>query len=289
MSAHAAARSPEPGLVEMKGPSATSGDWPRFYHITRTLAVMDFKVRFYDSALGYLWTLMKPLLFFGVLYVVFSLIVRIGDDVEHYPAMLISGIVLFFFFSESTGKGVTSVVDSENLVRKIHFPRMVIPLSSVLTNTFFLLLNLIAVFVFFAIDRVEIRASWVQLPLLLILLFLFTTGVTMLLSVLYVPARDIKPIWEVASQALFYLTPVLYPISLVAEQHEKLANLVMVNPIAAIIQQSRHAMIDPAQPSAAEAIGGAPRLLIPLGILVGTFLFGLWLFNRMAPRIAEEL
>jgi ABC-2 type transport system permease protein len=276
-------------LVEMKGPSATSGDWRRFYHLTRTLSVTDFKVRFYDSALGYLWTLMKPLLFFGVLYVVFSLIVRIGDDVEHYPAMLISGIVLFFFFSESTGKGVTSVVDSENLVRKIHFPRMVIPLSSVLTNTFFLLLNLIAVFVFFAIDRVEIRASWVQLPLLLMLLFVFTTGVTMLLSVLYVPARDIKPIWEVASQALFYLTPVLYPISLVAEQNEKLANLVMVNPIAAIIQQSRHAMIDPAQPSAAEAIGGAPRLLIPLGILVGTFLFGLWLFNRMAPRIAEEL
>ncbi len=276
-------------LVEMKGPAATSGDWRRFYHLTRTLSVTDFKVRFYDSALGYLWTLMKPLLFFGVLYVVFSLIVRIGDDVEHYPAMLISGIVLFFFFSESTNKGVTSVVDSENLVRKIHFPRMVIPLSSVLTNTFFLLLNLIAVFVFFAIDRVEIRASWVQLPLLLILLFLFTTGVTMLLSVLYVPARDIKPIWEVASQALFYLTPVLYPISLVAEQNEKLANLVMVNPIAAIIQQSRHAMIDPAQPSAAEAIGGAPRLLIPLGILVGTFVFGLWLFNRMAPRIAEEL
>jgi ABC-2 type transport system permease protein len=289
MSAHATTTAPEQRLVEMKGPSATSGDWRRFYHLTRTLSVTDFKVRFYDSALGYLWTLMKPLLFFGVLYVVFSLIVRVGEGVEHYPAMLISGIVLFFFFSESTGKGVTSVLDSENLVRKIHFPRMVIPLSSVLTNTFFLLLNLIAVFVFFAIDRVELRASWVQLPLLLVLLFLFTTGVTMVLSVLYVPARDIKPIWEVASQALFYLTPVLYPISLVAEQNEKLANLAMCNPIAAIIQQSRHAMIDPAQPSAAEAIGGAPRLLIPLSILVGTFVFGLWLFNRMAPRIAEEL
>jgi ABC-2 type transport system permease protein len=277
------------GLVEMTGPSATSGDWRRFYHLTRTLAVTDFKVRFYDSALGYVWTLMKPLLFFGVLYVVFSLIVRIGDDVQHYPAMLVSGIVLFFFFSESTSKGVTSVVDSENLVRKIHFPRMVIPLSGVLTNTLFLLLNFIAVFIFFAIDGVEVRWGWIELPLLLGLLFLFTMGVTMVLSVLYVPARDLKPIWEVASQALFYLTPVLYPISLVAEQNEKLANLVMVNPIAAIIQQSRHAMIDPAQPSAAEAIGGAPRLLIPLGILVGTFLFGLWLFNRMAPRIAEEL
>jgi ABC-2 type transport system permease protein len=111
----------------------------------------------------------------------------------------------------------------------------------------------------------------------------------MLLAVLYVPARDVQPIWEVESQALFYLTPVLYPISLVAEQSERLAQLAMCNPLAAIIQQSRHAMIDPGQPSAAEAIGGAPRLLIPFAILAGTFLFGLWLFNRMAPRIAEEL
>ncbi len=277
------------GLVEMTGPAATSGDWRRFYHLTRTLAVTDFKVRFYDSALGYAWTLMKPLLFFGVLYVVFSLIVRVGEGVDHYPAMLVSGIVLFFFFSESTGKGLTSVVDNENLVRKIHFPRMVIPLSGVLTNSLFLALNLLAVFVFFAIDGVELRAGWLQLPLLLALLFLLTVGVTMVLSVLYVPARDLKPIWEVVSQALFYLTPVLYPISLVAERHEGLAQLAMCNPLAAIIQQSRHAMIDPEQPSAATAIGGAPRLLIPLAILVGTFLFGLWLFNRMAPRIAEEL
>ena len=278
------------GLVEMTGPSATSGDWRRFYHLTRTLAVTDFKVRFYDSALGYLWTLMKPLLSFGVLYVVFSLIVRIGDGVDYYASMLISGIVLFFFFSESTNKGVTCVLDSEKLVRKIHFPRMVIPLSVVLTHTFFLLLNFVAVVVFFRIDGVqEIGWSWLELPVLLILLFLFTVGVTMVLSVLYVVARDLKPIWEVVSQALFYLTPVLFPISLVAEQDERIAQLLMCNPLAVIIQQARHALIDPAQPSAAEAIGGAPRLLIPFAILVGTFLFGLWLFNRMAPRIAEEL
>jgi len=274
----------------MTGPSATSGDWRRLYHLTRAMAVMDFKVRFYDSALGYLWTLMKPLLSFGVLYVVFSLIVRIGDGEEYYASMLISGIVLFFYFSESTNKGVTCVLDSENLVRKIHFPRMVIPLSVVITNTFFLLLNFIAVFLFFWIDGVGgIRLSWLELPVLLTLLFLFTVGVTMVLSVLYVVARDLKPIWEVVSQALFYLTPVLFPISLVAEQNERIAHLVMCNPLAAIIQQARHALIDPAQPSAAEAIGGAPRLLIPFAVLLGTFWFGLWLFNRMAPRIAEEL
>ena len=276
-------------MYEMKGPSAMSGDWHRFAYLTRTLAVTDFKVRFYDSALGYLWTLMRPLLFFGVLYVVFSLIVKVGAEVEHYPAMLVSGIVLFFFFSESTTRSVTSVVDSETLVRKIHFPRLVIPLSAVLTNTFFLGLNLIAVLVFFAIDGVEPRASWWQLIPLLILLFVFTVGVSTILSVLFVPARDVQPIWEVVSQALFYFTPVLYPISLVAEESEFLAHVAMCNPLAMIVQQSRHALIDPAEPSAAEAIGGDVRLLIPLGLIFGTFAFGLWLFNHMAPRIAEEL
>ena len=277
------------GMYEITGPSALGGDWRRVAHLTRTLAITDFRVRFYDSALGYLWTLMRPLLFFGVLYVVFSLIVDLGEGVEHYPAMLISGVVLFFFFGEATTRGVTSVVDSENLVRKIQFPRIVIPLSGVFTNLIFLLLNLVAVAVFFAIDGVEVRLSWLELPLLLALLFVFTAGVTMLLAVLYVPARDVQPIWEVASQALFYLTPVLYPISLVVERSERLAELAMVNPLAAIIQQFRHALVDPAQPSAAEAIGGAERLAIPLLLIFGTFAFGLWLFNRMAPRIAEEL
>jgi ABC-2 type transport system permease protein len=165
----------------------------------------------------------------------------------------------------------------------------VIPLSGVFTNLIFLLLNLVAVAVFFVIDGVELRATWLELPVLLALLFVFTSGVTMLLAVLYVPARDVQPIWEVGSQALFYLTPVLYPISLVAERDESLAELAMANPLAAIIQQFRHALVDPSQPSAAEAIGGTERLAIPLLLIFGTFAFGLWLFNRMAPRIAEEL
>ena len=179
-------------------------------------------------------------------------------------------------------------MDNEPLVRKIHFPRLVIPLSAVLTNALFLGLNLVAVLVFFAIDGVELRWSWWQLLPLIALLFVFTVGVSAILSVLFVPTRDVKPIWEVISQALFYFTPVLYPIALVAEESQFLAHLAMCNPLAAIVQQSRHALIDPAEPSAAEAIGGDVRLLIPLGLIVGTFALGLWLFNRMAPRIAEE-
>jgi ABC-2 type transport system permease protein len=286
MRATATAEAP---AYEMKGPAALSGDLGRFFNLTRTLAVSDFKVRFFDSALGYLWTLMRPLLMFGVLYVVFSQVVRIGDDVRFYPAILLTGVVIYHYFADATGKSVNCVVDNENLVRKIHFPRMVIPLSVVLTASFTLLLNLVAVFFFLLVSGIEPRLSWLELPVLLFSLFVFVTGLGMLLSALYVPARDVSPIWEVVLQAGFYATPVFYPIEFLADESEPLSHVAMANPLAAIIQQFRHAVVDHNAPTAAEAIGGAGWLLVPAAIVVGIFALGFWVYNRMAPRIAEEL
>jgi ABC-2 type transport system permease protein len=281
---------PPAAAYEVTGPSAFTGDFSRFVHLTRILAVTEWKLRFFDSALGYVWTLMRPALFFGVLYVVFSLIVDVGENVAHYPALLLTGMVLYFFFQEATSKAVTAVVDNENLVRKIHFPRMAIPMSVVLTATFALALNLIVLLGLVLINRVTPRISWFELPLILIVLCIFTVGVSAILSALYVRARDLNPIWDVTTQALFYLTPVLYPIQLVVERSsETVAHLLMLNPLATLIQEARHAIVGPTQPSAAEAIGGAPMLLIPLGIVLATFVVGIWLFSRMAPKIAEEL
>lgn len=281
---------PAAAVHEVTGPSAFAGDFKRFLTLTRILAVTEWKLRFFDSALGYVWTLVRPALFFGVLYVVFSLIVEIGEDTAHYPALLLTGMVLFFFFQESTTSAVTAVVDNENLVRKIHFPRMAIPMSVVLTAGFALCLNLIVLFALVLVNRVTPRLSWLELPLVLVLLFVFSIGVAAILSAAYVRARDLNPIWDVTTQALFYLTPVLYPIQLVIDRSsETVANLLMLNPLAALIQQARHAIVGSSQPSAAEAIGGAPRLLIPLAVIFLTFAFGIWLFSRMAPKVAEEL
>ena len=276
-------------VYEVKGPAAVSGDLSRLAHLTRILAVTDFKLRFFDSALGYLWTLIRPLLLFGVLYVVFSQVVRIGAEVDDYPAVLLGGLVMYFYFSEATTKAVTSVLDNENLVRKVQFPRMVIPMSVVLTASFFLLLNLVVLFFFVLISGVEPRWSWLELPLLLAVLVALVAGLGMLLSALYVPARDVRPIWEVVLQVLFYATPILYPIEFVAERGTTLAHIALCNPLAALIQEFRHAIIDPDAQSAAAAIGGAPMLLIPAAIVVGLLALGFWVFNRLAPRIAEEL
>jgi ABC-2 type transport system permease protein len=272
---------------EITGPSALAGSLPRFLHLTWTLAVQDFKLRFFGSILGYLWQLMRPLMLFGVLYFVFTQAIRIGAGIEYFAPTLLMNIVLFTFFGDATGGAVRSVVERENLVRKVYFPRLVVPAAVVLTAMFNLTLNLFAVAIFVFASGVPVRLSWLMLPLLIAMLVVFATGIAMLLSALYVRLRDVGPIWEVLMQVIFYGTPIIYVIELVHVQW--LQHVMMMNPLGSILQQVRHSVIDPAAPSAAEAIGGAPYLLIPAGIVLGLFALGYWVFSREAPRIAEDL
>jgi ABC-2 type transport system permease protein len=285
-----AGRSPEgskPPLVRMKGPSALGGDPRRFWQLTWTLAVMEFRLKFFGSVLGHAWQLMRPLLLFGVLYVVFTQFVRVGTGVAHYPVVLLMSIVIYQFYAEATAASVTSVLTRENLVRKIQFPRMVIPLSVVLTTYMNFVLNFVAVVVFVVASGVEIRITWLEIVPLLALLGLLCTGIGMALSALFVRYRDIQPIWDVALPVTFYGSPVIYPIETIP--NETVRHLLMCNPLAAIIQQARHALIDPHALSAAQAIGGGWRLLIPLGLIVAVCVVGFTVFERSAPHVAEEL
>jgi ABC-2 type transport system permease protein len=270
-------------------PSAVSGDWRRTVYLAITLAVTELKVRFFDSVLGYLWSLMRPLMFFGILYLVFNQIIRLGDTIEFYPVVLLMGIVLYTFLAEATGDSVESMIKHEGLIRRVAFPRLVIPLAVTVTAAFNLLMNLIVVFVFVALSGVEVRWTWLELPVLLALLMALALGIALLLSVLYVRFRDIKPVWQVVLQATFYATPILYPIEVVREQFPEAVAYVMCNPLAAINQQIRYAVLDATAPSAAAAIGGVGRLAVPVGIVAATFIAGLVCFVRMAPTIAEEL
>ena len=193
-----------PLAASYQGPSALGDDARRFANLAVTLAATDFKLRFFGSALGYVWSLMRPLMLFGVLYVVFTHVIRFGAGVEHYPVYLLTSIVLFSYFSETTSRAVTSLVDRENLLRKIRFPHMVIPTAVALHGLFNLGMNLIAVFVFVLASGITPQVDWLQLPLLILLLAVLSTGIAMLLSALYVRYRDIQPIWDVVLQLLFY-------------------------------------------------------------------------------------
>ncbi|HMJ02143.1 MAG TPA: ABC transporter permease [Conexibacter sp.] len=269
------------------GPAAIGVDARRFLNLTRTLAQTEFKLRFFGSALGYLWQLMRPLLLFGVLYVVFTQVLRFESNAEFYPVALLAGIVMFVFLSESTGTAVTSLVDRENLVRKVQFPRLVVPLSVVLTALMNLALNLVVVIVFLLASGGSVRLGWLELPLLMALLALFAASLSTLLSALYVRYRDVRPVWEVLLQMLFYGTPIFYTLDVIP--NETLQRLLLVNPLAVIIQQFRHAVIDPSHPSAVEAAGGWLLLLAPAAILVGLAVWGYRYFDREAPRVAEDL
>jgi ABC-2 type transport system permease protein len=271
------------------GPTALGDDPRRLWHLTYTLAVADFKLRFFGSVLGYLWQLIRPLLLFGVLYAVFTQVIRIGSGVEMYPVALLLGIVLYSFVSEATSGALTSLVDRESLIRKIDFPRLAVPMASVLTALFNVGLNLLAVFVFLIAAGADVRWTWLELPVLLAALTVFAAGLGMLLSSLYVTLRDMRPIWDVVLQVFFYASPIFYPIDVVIERDQTLATLLMCNPFATILQQARYALIAPSHPSAAEAIGGPALLLIPFAITVAIAVIGFLRFRRTAPGIAEAL
>ena len=290
----------------IKGPGALNDDWRRFWHLTYNIARNEFKLKFFGSVLGYVWQVMRPLLLFGVLYVFFVLITHVGQEGHpseaFYGVQLLGSIVLFTFFGEATGGAVRSVFDRENLVRKIQFPRLVIPLAIVLLAFFNLMLNLVVVLLFALISGVTPMLSWLELPLILLLLVVFSTGLAMLLSALFVRFRDISPIWEVVSQIIFYGSPVIIPLAKVREtllypkppaQADTLDHILyhiyMLNPLVTVFQQFRHAMVTHATISASEALGSWLGLLEPIGVAVATFALGFWVFNRSAPFVAENL
>ena len=273
----------------IKGPSALGSDWRRFARLTWALATTDFRLRFFGSALGYLWQLMRPLMLFGVLYAVFSQI-GLGNGVKYYEVALLLGIVLFSFLSEATVQSVRSLSNRENLVRKIEFPRLAVPMATVLTALFNFALNLVPVFVFLFVAGGRPRWTWLELPLLIVAFALFVLGISTLLSVLYVRYRDIEPIWDVVLQAMFYASPIFYTAGLVRDKAgEGVLRLMMCNPFGAIVQQARHAIVDPSHESAATAMGGAVWLLVPLGLTLAIVVVAYRVFDRAAPRIAEDL
>ena len=268
-------------LRDVRGPSAVGGGWRRSLELLYLIASTEFKRTYFGTALGYLWSLCRPLLLFGVLLVVFTHLTRFSH-VTHYPLLLLSGIVLFGFFAEATSVAVGSVVAQEAIVRKTQFPRLVIPLAVVLTSAFNLLLNLVVMFAFILGFGVTPRWTWLMVPLLLLALLVFTVAVAMLLSALYPRYRDVGIIWAVVSTALFYATPILYPLE---RLHGTIATLVACNPLTPILELARRWLIDPHAPIR----GGAVEVIVPITLYIMICAVGIWVFNREAPRIAEEL
>jgi ABC-2 type transport system permease protein len=275
-----------PELVVQGGSAARHvREWRRFLYITRALAVTEFKLRYFGSVLGYLWTLFRPLIQFGVLYLVFTRIIRFGDDVPHYPVLLLAGIVLWTFFADATSTALGSLVARESLLRKLAFPRITIPIATTATAAANLVLGLAVLLLLAVVDGVDPSATWLYVVPISLGLMVFAIGLSLLLSVMFVRFRDVQPIWEIVLQILFWGSPVIYMIDFVPEGFRE---YVLWNPFAAAVQETRHQLV-PDEPSVAAVLGSTPEALIPVAIALAFVILGLAVFAKLSRRIAERL
>jgi ABC-2 type transport system permease protein len=268
-------------LREVRGPSALGGGTRRAAELLYLMASYEFKRTYFGTVLGYLWSLCRPLLLFAVLLAVFTRLVRF-TNVPHYAVLLLVNIVLFGFFQEATNTSVPSIVTQESIVRKTQFPRLVIPLAVVLTSVFNLGPNLLVAFIFMLVLGVTPMWTWLLLPVLLLVLFVFTTAIAMIVSSLYPRFRDLGIIWAVISTVLFYASPVIYPLQRI---HHLARTLIALNPLSPILELARRWLITPSAP----VTGGILPIVVPIAIYVGVCGFAVWVFRREAPRIAEAL
>ena len=279
------------GMRQVLGPTALGDDPRRLFRLTWTLATTDFKLKFFGSFLGYLWQLMNPLLLFGVLFVVFSFGLNLDQGVRYYPVALLLGIVMYSFLNEATTQAVRSLMTRETLVRKVDFPRLAVPMASVLTATFNLGLNLVPVVVFLLASGATPGLGWLLFLLPLAALILFAFGMSMILSVGFVRFRDIEPIWSVVLQILFYASGVFYTIDSIAGQKhgQFLVDLFLSNPFASILAFARHTLVDGSWTSPSQALSSEWLLLIPAGLVLLSLVGGFLMFRSLAPKVAEDL
>jgi len=257
--------------------------------LLRELVVTDFKLRYQGSVLGYLWSLLKPLFLFSILYVVFGKVLKFGSGIPHFSIYLLLGIVLWGFFAEATGQGLTAIVGRGDLIRKINFPKYVIVISGTVSALINLLLNLLVVLVFMFINHVDIHRSILLFPLLIVELYVLALAAAFFLSAAYVKFRDIGYIWEVGMQAAFYATPVIYSIDMVVKQNVVAAKAIMLNPMAQIIQDSRYTLITHQTITMYGFVHNRLLLAVPFVAIVLAVLLAVTYFRKSSKYFAEDV
>lgn len=251
----------------------------------------DFKLRYQGSVLGYFWAILRPLLMFAILYVVFAKLLRFGGDIPHYPVYLLTGTVLWSFFTECTGQGIQAIVQRGDLLRKISFPKWIIVVSATATALINLSINLAVIIIFALINGVTPSLTWLFIIPIIIELYAFSLGIAFFLGAINVKYRDVTSIWDVLIQALFYAVPIIYPLSMVIESGAfglVAARLIMLNPVAQVIQDARYSLITHESITNWSLNHGLVSLIPILIVLLALALAALF-FRHRSKRFAEEV
>jgi ABC-2 type transport system permease protein len=258
--------------------------------LLRELVITEFKLRYQGSVLGYLWSLLRPLFLFIILYFVFVYFLKIGNNIPHWPVALLLGIVLWNFFAEITNNGLGAIVGRGDVLRKINFPKYVIVLASSISALINLLLNLVVIVVFMIINGVGFSFFNLLTPLFIVEIFVFGIGLAFMLSALFVRLRDINYIWEIIMQALFYASAIIYPVSYVIDKNAEIAKLMLLNPVSQAVQDARHFLITKDNPTLLTMThNNVLMYLIPIALTIIVFLIGTWFFRKRSPYFAENV
>lgn len=255
--------------------------------LLKELVRTDFKLRYQNSILGYAWSLLRPLFLFLILYVVFVKFLKLGGSIPHYPVYLLLGIVIWTFFAEITSQSTSSIVGRGDLIRKIKIPLWIIIVSVSISALINFGLNLIIVALFMILNKVTPSLSILFLPIFIMEMYIFSLGISLWLSALYVKYRDISYIWEINLQGLFYLTPIIYPLSLVKQAW--MQKIILLNPIAQAVQGSRYVMVSKETITFSRVYGDNLFFIVPLIIVLLTLASDIYYFKKESIYFAENI
>ncbi|MBB1503574.1 ABC transporter permease [Candidatus Saccharibacteria bacterium] len=256
--------------------------------LLKELVKTDFKIRYQGYVLGYLWAVLRPMLLFAILYTVFAKILKMGGDIPHYSVYLMTGTVFWSFFSECTSQGIQAIVGRSDLLRKISFPKWIIVVSSTITALINFLINLCVIIVFALLNGVTPSFTWLLAPLVILELYLLSLGIAFFLGSINVKYRDISSIWEVLMQALFYAVPIIYPITMVSASSAVAAKVLLLNPIAQVIQDARFLLITDQSITVWNFIDNIFLRFLPVLITLFILTIGSIYFRKHSKYFAEE-
>jgi len=258
--------------------------------LLKQLVKTDFKLRYQGSALGYMWSLMRPLFLFLIMYFVFVYFLRIGEGVPHWPVQLLLGIILWNFFAEITNNSVTSIVGRGDLIRKLNFPKYVIVVSGAISALINLAINMVVLLIFAAFNGVEFRPEMLLSVFFIAEMLIFALGLGFFLSALFVKLRDINYIWEIIMQGLFYGSIVVYPITYILSKSPEITQILLLNPAAQVIQDTRHVLVSSETQTLFTLAGDKWYIaLIPILISIVTLVLGALYFRRRSDSFAEDV
>lgn len=257
--------------------------------LLRELIITDFKLRYQGSVLGYAWSVLKPLFLFAILYLVFDKFLGLGAGIDHFPVYLLLGIVLWTFFTEATVQGLQSIVSRGDLIRKISFPKYIIVISSTVSALINLVINLGVVLVFCFLNGVELRLEALLIVPLVIELYVFSLAIAFLLSAINAKYRDVGYLWDIFLQGAFYATPIIYPLQLVLDKAPSAAQWLLLNPIAQILQDARHALITAENTITISTFWSGWVLCVPITIISIIAIIGAFYFRRSQKYFAEDI